>query len=73
MEYNFAIGKFWMMLYNFRPDALILSLVKDKLVLAENGRHNILNKAHNERQSGHVSTEKTYKRIFLCHYWPRCF
>ena len=61
-------------LYNFRPDPILSILVQDlnewKLVPSDDERKIILSEAHNEPQTGHLGTEKTYKRIAMYYYWP---
>ena len=64
-------------LYHFSPDPIISSLDKDlnewKLVPTDEERNNFLFEAHNDPQSGHLGTEKTYKRIATNYFWPGCF
>ena len=64
-------------LYHFRPEVVISSLVRDlnewKLVPSDDDRIKILSEAHDVPQSGHLGTEKTYKRIAIDYFWPGCF
>ena len=64
-------------LYHYRPDPVISTLVRDlnewKLVPIDEDREIILESAHDDPQSGHLGTQKTYMRIVTEYFWPGCF
>lgn len=64
-------------LYHYRPDPVISSLVKDlnewKMVPSDQEREIILKEAHNDPQSGHLGTHKTYVRVASNYFWSGCY
>ena len=64
-------------LYPYRPDPVISTLLRDlnewKFVPSDKDREIILESAHDDPQSGHLGTQKTYMRIATEYFWPGCF
>lgn len=64
-------------LYFYRPDKVVFpdeeDLNKWKLVPPDEDRNQILCEVHNDPQSGHLGTEKTYKKLALRYFWPGAY
>ena len=64
-------------LYHFRPKPSLANLVENlvawKLVPNDEERRVVLSENHNDPQSGHLGTHKTYERISTQYFWPGCF
>ena len=61
-------------LYHYRPNYAVTDFVDDlngwKLVPKDDERQSILQKAHDDPQSGQLGTQKTSRRVSLSYYWP---
>ena len=61
-------------LYHYRPNPLVTDFFYDlddwKLVPTDTERESVLIEAHDDPQSGHLGTQKTYALVSRRYYWP---